>query len=81
MWNIVLKTAVNGGMSHIMNGGVTIGTNGYSQQNDFASNTQTNNSFDQASFQRNTTRSHEPINRSIKIDDYDFPTFLRTTKL
>ena len=72
-----IEAVVNGGMSHTMNGGVTIGTNGYSQQNGFASNTQTNNSFDQASYQRNTTRSHEPINRSIKIDDYDFPTFFK----
>ena len=74
-----IEAVVNGGInSGINSGGVALGTNGYSQQNGFANNnTQSNTSFDQSSFQRNTTRSHEPINRSIKIDDYDFPTFFK----
>jgi cell division protein FtsZ len=44
--------------------------------------TQTTNSYEQPTFQptivnRGHSRNHEPINRSIKIDDYDFPTFFR----
>ena len=53
-----IEAVVNGGMNHSVNTGVSLGTGGYSQQNGFANNTQNNNSFDQSSFQRNTTRSH-----------------------
>jgi cell division protein FtsZ len=68
-------------MEAVVNGNNHFGN--YSQTNYGQNNNAqgTGQSYEQVGFQRNNgnARNQEPINRSIKIDDYDFPTFFKNS--